>query len=366
MLDMKHRHPDIEPVLLNMTPEGEMTRQCGLNGIEYITARGDMWRISSSKFTKKIIQHIKNLIKNILYHKKISDFIRHSHFDLVHSNTSTPLLGHEIAKKLGIPHVWHIRDFGIYDFNLHYIFPDSYVKRVYAESKAMIAVSHDVCKCYVNEMKLCSQDKMRVIHDGIIIPEAYSKNYLTDGRVNFCMTGKFLKNKNQMMAVRACEKLIAKTDKFMLHLIGNDTGGSYQEYADSVKEMIHSAGLDEYVKVWGFRTDVNDILRNMDVGLMLSKREGFGLVTAEYMTHYMPVIGVDTGATPEIVIDGETGYVCPFDNSGMLAELMHRFIMNPELIREMGTKGRERAAKNFSIERNTDEVYELYQEILSR
>jgi hypothetical protein len=125
MLDMKRRHPDIEPVLLNMTPEGEMTRQCELNGIEYITARGDTWRISSSKFTKKLIQHTKNLIKNILYHKKISDFIRHSHFDLVHSNTSSPLLGHEIAKKLGIPHVWHIRDFGIDDYKLHYIFHDS-------------------------------------------------------------------------------------------------------------------------------------------------------------------------------------------------------------------------------------------------
>ena len=70
MLDMKRRHPDIEPVLLNMTPEGEMTRQCELNGIEYITARGDIWRVKSSKFTKKLIQHTKNLIKNILYHKK--------------------------------------------------------------------------------------------------------------------------------------------------------------------------------------------------------------------------------------------------------------------------------------------------------
>ena len=66
------------------------------------------------------------------------------------------------------------------------------------------------------------------------------------------------------------------------------------------------------------------------------------------------------------MINGETGYICRFDDSDMLAELMHRFIMNPELIREMGTKGRERAVKNFSLERNTDEVYELYQEILLR
>ena len=362
MLDMKRRHKDIEPVMLNMNHGGEMTRQCALNGIEYFTAKGDIWRVKGRGLTRRLIQHTKNIIKNILYHRKISDFIKHSHFDLVHSNTSSPLLGHEIAKRLGIPHVWHLRDYGIDDFNLHYIFPDEYVRRVFAESEAIITISRSVNEYYVNEMKLCQADKTRIIYNGVMIPETYSKKYLNEGCVNFCMTGKIVTGKNQIMAVYACEKLLMKTNKFMLHIIGQ---ASDTRYADRIRHMIKSAGLDEHVKLWGFRTDVNDILRDMDIGLMLSKREGFGRVTAEYMMHYMPVIGVDTGATPEIVLDGETGYICRPDDADMLAELMHKFIVNPGLIREMGTKGRERAVKNFSLERNTDGIYKLYQEILT-
>ena len=78
------------------------------------------------------------------------------------------------------------------------------------------------------------------------------------------------------------------------------------------------------------------------------------------------LFGVNTGATPEIVIDGETGFLCGLNDTDRLAELMHKFITHPELIQVMGTKGREHAVKYFSLERNTDEIYALYQEILSR
>ncbi|MBQ6666117.1 MAG: glycosyltransferase family 4 protein, partial [Synergistaceae bacterium] len=77
-----------------------------------------------------------------------------------------------------------------------------------------------------------------------------------------------------------------------------------------------------------------------------------------------PVIGVNTGATPEIIIDGETGIICPLDDAAKLAELMLRFITNRELIYSMGQSAREHAVKNFSLERNTDTIYSLYQEFL--
>ena len=113
------------------------------------------------------------------------------------------------------------------------------------------------------------------------------------------------------------------------------------------------------------QNNINQILRNMDVGLMLSKREAFGRVTVEYMLNYMPVIGVNTGATPEI-IDNESGFICELDDSEKLADLMQKFITNPELLAKIGSKARERAINNFSLEHNTDEIYKLYQEILKR
>ena len=175
------------------------------------------------------------------------------------------------------------------------------------------------------------------------------------------MTGLIYPGKNQLTAIHACAKLKALTDKFMLHIIGS--GGD--NYMQELKREIASCGLDEHVKFWGYRSDVDDILHTMDVGLMLSNCEAFGRVTVEYMLHYMPVIGVDSGATPEIVLDGETGYICPLNDADRIAESMYSFITNPELLHSMGSKGRERAVTHFSLERNTDEIYSLYQEILS-
>ena len=147
----------------------------------------------------------------------------------------------------------------------------------------------------------------------------------------------------------------------MLNIIG--TGSD--EYFNELKQIIRAKGLENNVKLWGFCYNVDEILQSMDVGLMLSRREAFGRVTVEYMLNYMPVIGVNTGATPEI-IDNESGFICELDDSEKLADFMQKFITNPELLSQMGSKARERAIKNFSLERNTDQIYELYQEILSR
>lgn len=358
MLDMKKRY-DIEPVLLSSN-DGEFPQICRENNIEVIISKFFWW--CHKKGFKKVIKGILKFIANkTLLNWKILWLLKHKHFDLIYTNTSVIHQGIEIARHLGLPHIWHIREYGFKDNKLYYTPPKSYVCSTYNKSNAIVAISRAIYNTYVKENKLCSPDNARVIYNGVKITDAYEKIYLTDGRVNFCIAGRQEPSKNQIMAVRACTKLKDIADRFTLHIIGKNTG-----YTEKLKQIIRSEGIEDNVKFWGFRYDVNDILRNMDVGLMLSVCEGFGRVTAEYMMNYMPVIGVDTGATPEIVLDGETGYICSLNDTDRLAELMRKFIMNPELIREMGTKGRERAVKNFSLERNTDEIYKLYQEILSR
>lgn len=358
MLDMKERY-NIEPVLLS-PKNGEFPEICRKNNIEVIISKFCWWCHTKGfkKFMKGILKFIAN---KTLLNWKILWLLRHKHFDLIYTNTSVIHQGIEIARHLGIPHIWHIREYGFKDNKLYYTLPKSYVQSTYNKSNAIIAISRAIYNTYVKENNLCSPDRMRLIYDGIKITDAYDKMYLSEGHVNFCITGRQQPLKNQIMAVRACTKLKDIADKFTLHIIGTNTG-----YTEKLKQIIKSEGIEDNVKFWGFRYDVNDILRNMDVGLMLSVYEGFGRVTAEYMMNYMSVIGVDTGATPEIVLDGETGYICSLNDTDRLAELMRKFIMNPELIREMGTKGRERAMKNFSLERNTDEIYQLCQEILSR
>ena len=358
MLDARDRHGVIPSVLA--PGEGDLTRMCRENGIEVFCSKFSWWAASPC-IRSKVKGLVKYLLSRAVLHRKIFNMLKDKHFEIVHTNSSVIDMGSIIAQHYSLPHVWHVREYGIHDYNLDYLIPYSAVRAKYSKADAVIAISESMYNSFVNERSLCKAENTRIIYNGLRVPAPYQKHQPAD-TIHFCITGGIFSGKNQLMAIHACAKLKASTDKFMLHIIGS--GGD--DYTQELKREIASCGLDEHVKFWGYRSDVDDILRTMDVGLMLSNREAFGRVTVEYMLHYMPVIGVNSGATPEIVIDGETGYICPLNDTDKLAELMHSFIMHPELISAMGNKGRERAVNNFSLERNTDEIYSLYQEILSK
>ena len=338
MLDMKNRH-NVEPSVL-IPGEGELAEKCRENGIEVIISKSYLWTYER-RLKVRIKGFVKVLLNKIYYERKILNLLKNKHFDIIHTNSSVIETGSIIAQKLNIPHIWHIRECILEHYNMYYLPPEFYVKKQYSQAAQIIAISNSVYSTYV--------------YGYGIIPEA-------NGRVNFCIVGILFEGKNQLTAIKACAKLKALTQNFTLHIIGKGD----KNYTDELERAVKSSGLEDNVKFWGFRYDVNDILRNMDVGLMLSRREAFGRVTVEYMLNYMPVIGVNSGATPEIVDDGVTGYVCPLNDEEYIAAVMKKFIDNPELLSEMGNKGRERAVKNFSLERNTDEIYSLYQEILSK
>ena len=374
MLDMRERYNVIPSVLmpLPVSSKEEFTEKCRENSIEVLRTKFCPWvtypsNILSNNQSNNLLKTIKTCLK--YYPKKIRDYFKLSRLfkgkkiDLVHTNSSVIGQGDIIAQFLKRPHVWHLREYGADDYNLYHIKPLSYVREAHSRANAIIAISKSLYNSYVNERKLCSPDNTRIIYNGVRVPAPYEKKFLQDKQLNFCIVGFISKGKNQIMALNACEKLKAITDKFTLNIVGTGSDESLNE----LKQIIRAKGLENYIKLWGWQDheNINKILQNMDVGLMLSRREAFGLVTVEYMLNYMPVIGVNTGATPEI-IDNESGFICELDDSEKLADLMQKFITNPELLSQMGSKARERAVKNFSLERNTDQIYELYQEILSR
>ena len=355
MLDLKKRY-NVEPTLLAKS-ESVFTDLCRKNGIEVIVQSYYPWISEEFSWLHKLKLAAKKLLNRVLFVKqKMFRLLHGRHFDIVHTNSSITEYGDIIAQHLSIPHVQHIRESGWW----YYSYPENYVRTVYARAAANIVISQSNYDVYVNQRKLCKPDNTRLIYNGIQISAPYSKHTPDPEHIHFCMTGNFQLGKNQLIAVKACEKLKALTQNFTIHFVGEQ----HNLYGQEVKRFVSSHGLGEYIKFHGMRWNVGEILKNMDVGLMLSTREAFGRVTVEYMLHYMPVIGVNTGATPEIVIDGETGYLFDLDDTDRLVELMHKFITNPEIIPAMGNKGRERAVKHYSLERNTDEIYALYQEIL--
>jgi len=124
-------------------------------------------------------------------------------------------------------------------------------------------------------------------------------------------------------------------------------------------EIVHQAIFT------GWRNDVPYIMADLDLLILPSLWEGFGLVLLEGMALAKPIVATRVSAIPEIVVDGETEVLIPPKDSNSLAKAVTKLLQNPVLTNEVGRKGRERLKREFSVEemvKQTERVHERLME----
>ncbi|MGZ4177105.1 MAG: glycosyltransferase family 4 protein, partial [Solirubrobacteraceae bacterium] len=124
-------------------------------------------------------------------------------------------------------------------------------------------------------------------------------------------------------------------------------------------------GVADAVSLLGPRGDVADLLAAASVGVLSSDFEGMPLAVLEYMAAGLPVVATDVGGLPEIVRDGETGFLTAPRDPAALAERIGRLLSDPGLAREMGGRGRRRQRELFSREAMVGAVSALYERLLN-
>jgi glycosyltransferase involved in cell wall biosynthesis len=128
----------------------------------------------------------------------------------------------------------------------------------------------------------------------------------------------------------------------------------------ALEAQINALGLAGRVHLPGWRSNAAALMPAFDLFLMPSLWEGFGLVVLEAMAAKLPVIASRISALPEIVIEGETGYlVAPADSDG-LAQHMMRLLNDPALATPMGEAGFARLQSEFSADRMIDQTMDVY------
>jgi len=90
--------------------------------------------------------------------------------------------------------------------------------------------------------------------------------------------------------------------------------------------------------------------------------ETFGQVTIEAMACGVPVVTSDAGASPDINIDGQTGFVVPAKNSEKLAEAIVKLLKDDELREKMGRSARERVLNNYTYQATVDTLLNIINE----
>jgi len=135
------------------------------------------------------------------------------------------------------------------------------------------------------------------------------------------------------------------------------------------KQLVNEAkqlGIASRVYFLGWREDVKEVLAALDVFLMPSLWEGFGLVLIEAMSRRIPVIASNVSAIPEIVVDGESGILIPPEDPQALAGAMQLLLQDRALRAYIGLLGEDRVETHFTAERMAKETLDIYQGILPK
>jgi glycosyltransferase involved in cell wall biosynthesis len=107
-----------------------------------------------------------------------------------------------------------------------------------------------------------------------------------------------------------------------------------------------------------------DRYRQMDILLMPTVREGFGLSVAEAMACGLPVVVSDCSSLPELIDHGKGGYLCPVGNVDMFAEKINFLAENPDLRKQMGEYNRAKVEMMFSLDQMIENYKKLFEETL--
>ena len=124
-------------------------------------------------------------------------------------------------------------------------------------------------------------------------------------------------------------------------------------------------GLDSRVHFLGWRTDLPDLLADVDAVALTSRNEGAPVALAEASAAQRPVVATDVGGVRSVVIPGVTGLVVPPGDAASLASALRRVLFEPGLGARMGRAGREHVVPAFSVATAAEQLSSLYEELLA-
>ncbi|MBO4811794.1 MAG: glycosyltransferase family 4 protein [Prevotella sp.] len=300
-------------------------------------------------------------LSNLWWYPLIYVKIRRGTFSVVHSNSSVISLGAFLSTMMKCPHVWHLREAASLHYHFKSLLGKRYEQWVYKHADVFIPISETIKDYY---LKSLPGNKIRMIYNGVLPVSQDALAVHNNAQLQFCMVGLLTVPKNQLEALKAINILINEWGIKQFHL--TFIGFEEPVYTKELHAFIDGNGLGAYVTFLGERNDVSAQLEKMDVGLMLSNFEAFGRVTVEYMMQGLAVIACDTGANAEIVKEGHTGLICKFNNTYDLASKMRLLIEDRDQMMGFAEEGRKRALSLFSSHKNTEQIFQVYQELTQK
>ena len=300
----------------------------------------------------------------------LTKIFRRHQFNVVHTHSSkTGVLGRIAGKLANVPVVMH---------SVHgFAFPAAQSKLQYNLYLAMervgtrfsdgIVFLNDTDKSIALNQLRAKQDILHLIPNGVDAKKFYpladmekiqqrqTLLNVEDDKPCVVMLGRLWRQKNPECFVNAAIALLDSGQQAHFFLVGDG------ECHNALQQRIRDASYSQSIKLLGWRNDIVELLRCMDVFVLPSRWEGMPLAILEAQASGLPVVATDIPGNRDLVADGEDGYLFPSEDANQLATKLKRLLDNKELRSAFGATAREKVQLHYRIEKRVEQIAEIYE-----
>jgi glycosyltransferase involved in cell wall biosynthesis len=327
--------------------------------LQWIPFRHDYCKSYFAKFLLKVLYEIGELTKAIKRYQ----------IDIVHTNSIVCLGGALAAKFTGKVHIWEVVE--ILANNNHYVIPfglRTIGKLATFFSYKVITPSEFAKRSFLggswsnNVVTIYNGvDVARFEHPGVS-KETLREIFNIDEKIALAgIIGRVTLEKGLIDVVNAAVILKERSPRLECKFVV--VGPSTSSFMEIIRTRIKKVGLESMFIFTGFRSDIPEILHEIDFLISASWTESFGRTLIEAMAAGKPVVTTNSGGPSEIVESGVTGYIVPPMDPVALANAIALVLSDPDLGEKLGIAGRMRAKRLFSAEGYVKNFENVYQEI---
>lgn len=162
------------------------------------------------------------------------------------------------------------------------------------------------------------------------------------------------KKKGHHLLIEAIPRVLKKIPEAVFVFVGDGP------QRNNIEKKIKEYGLSNNIVMLGYRDDIPQILKSIDLFVLPTLQEALGTSFIEAMAMCKPVIGSDVDGVREVIDDGVNGYLVHPDDIRALADRIIELITDRQKALIMGAKGREKVEKKYTIEKMCNEMLEIY------
>ena len=180
------------------------------------------------------------------------------------------------------------------------------------------------------------------------------------------MVGRLAAQKDYPTLIRAAARVLSVYPNVRFLVVGDHSSTEdFRQHYRGLTQLVASSEIKPYVIFTGFRDDVPHVLSALDISVLATHFEGFGLVLVEAMAQGTPVIGTAVGGVTEIIADQETGLLHRHADDTDLASKILTLLSDDALTRRLAGAGRRFVESTFSMNRFATGISQVYRAMLS-